>query len=328
VDAAHASSVRAASLTHRLLAFARRQTLDPKPVEANTLIAQILGELISPAIGPSIEARTALAQGLWQTLCDPNQLENALLNLAINARDAMPHGGQLTIETKNVHIGAGDPVLTAGDYVQIGVVDAGTGMSEEVASRAFDPFYTTKPFGAGTGLGLSMVHGFARQSGGDVKIETQLGQGTAIRLYLPRYEGVAEESPSKNQPMEVPSTPSGETIVVVDDEPMVRMLITDVLTEAGYVVLEASDAPSGMKLLQSNAKVRLLVTDVGLPGSMNGRQLADAARSGRPDLKVLFVTGYAETSAIGEGQLGPAMSVLAKPFAIDGLVNKVNAILA
>jgi PAS domain S-box-containing protein len=328
IDAAHASSTRAASLTHRLLAFARRQTLDPKSVDANKLIAQILTELISPAIGPSIETRTDLAPELWQTLCDPNQLENALLNLAINARDAMPHGGRLTIGSTNVKVDEGDLVLSAGDYVLISVVDGGTGMSAEATSRAFDPFYTTKPFGEGTGLGLSMVHGFARQSGGDVRIETQLGKGTAIRVYLPRYEGIAEEPASGHEPVDVDRAHGGETIVVVDDEPMVRMLMTDVLTEAGYSVLEASDGPSGLKVLQSNAGVTLLITDVGLPGSMNGRQLADAARSARPDLKILFVTGYAESAVIGEGQLGSGMSVLAKPFAIDGFINKVSAILA
>jgi PAS domain S-box-containing protein len=328
IDAAHASSTRAAALTHRLLAFARRQALDPKPVEANKLIAQILTELISPAVGPSIEARTDLAEGLWLTLCDPNQLENALLNLAINARDAMPHGGRLTIESRNVSIDEGDAVLTAGDYVLISVVDGGTGMSADVTSRAFDPFYTTKPFGAGTGLGLSMVHGFARQSGGDVKIDTHLGKGTAIRVYLPRFEGIAEEPGSNQQSGHLRPTLGGKTIVVVDDEPMVRMLMTDVLREAGYIVLEASDGSSGLKILQSDANVSLLVTDVGLPGSMNGRQLADAARGARPDLKVLFVTGYAESAAIGEGRLELGMSVLAKPFAIEGLVNKVSAILA
>jgi PAS domain S-box-containing protein len=329
IAAAQSSAARAASLTHRLLAFARRQTLDPKPTDVNMLIAGIM-ELVDRAIGPQIERNTKLAKGLWATLCDSNQLENALLNLCINARDAMPEGGLLTIETSNLRLDeerARGLDLPPGEYLAIGITDDGVGMAPEVSARAFEPFYTTKPLGQGTGLGLSMVYGFAAQSGGKVAISSELGGGTTVSLYLPRYEGevaaVAAAGPAGEHVAR-----SGETIVLVEDEPMVRLFMTDVLQDLGYTVLEASDGPSGLNAVLSTRVVDLLITDVGLPGGMNGRQLADAARHKRPDLRVLFITGYAESAVVINNRLEQGMHVLSKPFTLEVLSAKISAILA
>jgi CheY-like chemotaxis protein len=242
----------------------------------------------------------------------------------------MPDGGSLTIETANLSLderGARDREMTPGDYIAIHITDTGTGMTPEVLARAFDPFFTTKPLGSGTGLGLSMVYGFAHQSDGQLKIATELGKGTTISIYLPRYIGEAEEA-AQRQLAEIRRADAGETVVVVDDEPMVRMLISETLKELGYNVLEASDGVSGLKALRSDARIGLLITDVGLPGGMNGRQMADVARQTRPELKVLFVTGYAESAAVASnGRLEPGMHVLGKPFAMDALSSKVSGIL-
>ncbi|WP_456107173.1 response regulator [Pseudomonas mangiferae] len=324
VDAALASANRAAALTHRLLAFSRRQTLDPKPTRANSLIHE-MEELIRRTVGPQIELHTEAARDLWTILCDPNQLENALLNLCINARDAMPDGGQLLIETANVHLGEGD--LPAGPYVAIAVSDTGTGMSAEVAARAFDPFFTTKPLGMGTGLGLSMIYGFAKQSGGLANIQSVPGAGTRVCLYLPRHLGDSEEETVPDAFTEAPRADAGQTVLVVDDEPAIRMLIGEVLEELGYATLEAADGAAGLGALQSDQRIDLLISDVGLPGGMNGRQMADAARQLRPALKVLFITGYAESAVIGQGDLEPGMHVLTKPFSLDMLATRVRAIL-
>ncbi|MCR0981653.1 hybrid sensor histidine kinase/response regulator [Roseomonas populi] len=328
VVAAQGAADRAAALTHRLLAFSRRQTLDPKPTGANRLI-QGMEELIRRTMGPAIEVETVLAVGLWPTLCDPHQLENAILNLAINARDAMPDGGRLTIETANSWIddrAARERDMEPGQYVTVCVTDTGTGMPPEVVARAFDPFFTTKPVGQGTGLGLSMIYGFARQSGGQVRIYSEPGHGTTMRLYLPRHWGTVEEerAPAPGAP---PRAGSGETVLVVDDEPTVRMLVTEVLEELGYAALEASDGSGALKVLRSPARLDLLITDVGLPGGMNGRQVADAARELRPELKILFITGYAENAAIGNGHLAPGMHVLTKPFPMDVLATRIKAII-
>jgi CheY-like chemotaxis protein len=329
IAAAQSSATRAASLTHRLLAFARRQTLDPKPTDVNKLIAEIM-ELVERAIGPQIERNTRLEANLWATLCDPNQLENALLNLCINARDAMPEGGLLTIETSNLRLdeaAARSLDLAPGEYVAIGITDTGVGMAPEVIARAFEPFFTTKPLGQGTGLGLSMVYGFAAQSGGKVAISSELGAGTTISLYLPRYEGEVAAGAAL-EPAGARAARPGETIVLVEDEPMVRLFMTDVLQDLGYTVLEAPDGPSGLKAVLSKPEVDLLITDVGLPGGMNGRQLADAARQIRPDLKVLFVTGYAESTVVTNNRLEPGMHVLSKPFTLEILSAKISAVLA
>ncbi len=323
--AALSSAQRAAALTHRLLAFSRRQPLDPKPINANQLITS-MEDLLRRTIGPLHALEFVTAGGLWTTLCDPNQLESAILNLAINARDAMPDGGKLTIETCNAHLDdayvARQRDVTPGQYICICVTDTGMGMSREVIERAFEPFFTTKPLGQGTGLGLSMVYGFTKQSEGHLKIYSEQGQGTTIKIYLPRHRGsvAADESREAAEP---PRAEAGETILVVEDEPVIRDLIVEVLRDLGYRALEAADGPSGLKILQTRERIDLVVTDVGLPG-LNGRQLADHARERRPGLKVLFITGYAENATIASGFLDPGMEMITKPFAVEALATKVK----
>jgi PAS domain S-box-containing protein len=318
---------RAAALTHRLLAFSRRQTLDPRPTDVNRLIAG-MEELIRRTMGPNIAVEVVGAGGLWATKVDAPQLESALLNLCINARDAMPNGGNLTIETANKWLderAASDRDLPPGQYVSLCVTDTGTGMTPDVVSRAFDPFFTTKPLGQGTGLGLSMIYGFARQSGGQVRIYTEVDQGTTMCLYLPRHLGqVASATSSEDAEID---RGFGETVLVVEDEASVRTLIAEVLAESHYNVVEASDATSALRVLESDRSLDLLVTDVGLPGGMNGRQVAEAARGLRPGLKVLFITGYAENAVVGNGHLEPGMEILTKPFAMATLSNKVRRML-
>jgi PAS domain S-box-containing protein len=321
---------RAASLTHRLLAFSRRQTLDPKPTDANRLVAD-MEELIRRTIGPGIQLSVAGASGLWSTLVDPNQLENALLNLCLNARDAMPDGGRLAIATANETLdepGARERDLPPGHYVSVSVTDTGVGMPPDVAAKAFDPFFTTKPLGAGTGLGLSMTYGFARQSGGQVRIHSHPGRGTTMCLYLPRHDVDASQEALAADAESSGNAGAGEVVLVIDDEPTIRMLIVEVLREAGYVAVEAFDAQSALRALESLSRIDLLITDVGLPGGLNGRQIADAARVKRPDLRVLFITGYAEKAALGSGILERGMSVVTKPFAIDALARKIAAMMA
>jgi nitrogen-specific signal transduction histidine kinase len=327
LKAAIESANRAAALTHRLLAFSRRQTLDPKALDANKLIGG-MEDLIRRTMGPNVSVEVVGAGGLWPVRVDPSQLENSLLNLCINARDAMPEGGKLTIETANKWLderAAKDRELPPGQYVSLCVTDTGTGMAPEVIARAFDPFFTTKPLGQGTGLGLSMIYGFVRQSGGQVRIYSEAEQGTTMCLYFPRYLGtLEEEAPEAGEMME---RGFGETVLVVDDEPTVRMLITEVLSESYYNIVEAGDGPSALKILETKRRIDLMITDVGLPGGMNGRQVADAARVMRKDLKVLFITGYAENAAVGNGQLDPGMQILAKPFAMSTLANKVREMI-
>jgi PAS domain S-box-containing protein len=328
INAAMTSANRAAALTHRLLAFARRQPLIPKSVDANQLVVS-LEDLLRRTIGETIDLVIVAADGLWSTLCDPNQLESALLNLGINARDAMPDGGKLTIATSNVRLDgvtADTPALAPGDYIRIDVTDNGTGMSAEVAARAFDPFFTTKPIGQGTGLGLSMIYGFARQSNGHATIDSKPGQGTSVRLYLPRHSGdAAMEQASAVRAAEHAAT--GETVLVVEDEPVVRAVILEMLGEQGYRTLEASDGPSGLRILRGDERIDLLVTDVGLPG-MNGRQLADQARETRPGLKILFITGYAESAVIANGFLQPGMEMITKPFDLDNLSQRIRSMVS
>ena len=321
------SASRAAALTHRLLAFSRRQTLDPRPTDINRLIAG-MEDLIRRTMGPDVSVEVVGAGGLWAVHVDISQLENSLLNLCINARDAMPDGGKLTIETANKWLddrSARERDLPPGQYVSLCVTDTGTGMTPDVIARAFDPFFTTKPMGRGTGLGLSMIYGFARQSGGQVRIYSEAGRGTTMCLYFPRHLGEVEEEEPK--PGEFVERGFGETVLVVDDEEDIRMLIAEVLSENSYSILEAIDGASALKILAGKRPVHLLITDVGLPGGMNGRQLAEAARLARKDLKVLFITGYAENAAVGSGHLEPGMEVLAKPFAMSTLANKVREML-
>ncbi|MCI0756232.1 PAS domain S-box protein [Teichococcus vastitatis] len=330
VSAAQAAATRAAALTHRLLAFSRRQTLDPRPINANRLI-QEMEELIRRTTGPQIIVETVLHAELWTTLCDPNQLENALLNLCINARDAMPEGGRLTIETVNAAIderGARMRDMQPGEYVVICVTDTGTGMSPDVIAHAFDPFFTTKPAGQGTGLGLSMIYGFAKQSSGQVRIRSQEGHGTTMRLYLPRSRETAAGDAARAVLADAPRAERGQTVLVVDDEPTVRMLITEVLDGLGYAAIEAADGASGLAVLRSDARIDLLVSDVGLPGGMNGRQMADAARQFRPHLKVLFITGFAENAIARHGYLEPGMHVLTKPFPLETLATRIRTIIS
>jgi PAS domain S-box-containing protein len=329
IIAARTSADRAAALTHRLLAFSRRQTLDPRPTEINRLVTG-MEDLIRRTLGPSIAVEVVTAAGLWPTMVDRNQLESALLNLCINAHHAMPHGGRVTIETGNRWLddrAARMRDLAPGQYVSLSVSDSGTGMTEEVKARAFDPFFTTKPIGMGTGLGLSMIYGFVRQSGGHVRIYSELGRGTAVTLYLPRAGGPESLRETIAHPPPAPQAAAGETVLVVDDEATVRMLVREVLEELGYATLEAEDGAQGLAIVGSGARIDLLVTDVGLPGGMNGRQLADAARALRPELKVLFITGFAENAVVGQGHLDPGMHVMAKPFAMDLLAAQVRTII-
>ena len=327
---AQGATKRAAALTHRLLAFSRRQTLTPKPTSVNQLIGG-MEELIRRTVGPAVEIEVVGAAGLWPTLVDPPQLENALLNLCINARDAMPGGGRLTVETANRWLddrAARECDLAPGQYVSLCISDTGTGMAPEVAAKAFDPFFTTKPLGQGTGLGLSMIYGFVRQSGGQARIYSEPGQGTMVCLYLPRHLGEANTADAMPDLAGTPRAERDETVLVVDDEPTVRMLVMDVLEELGYAAVEAADGASGLRVLQSDARVDLLVTDVGLPGGMNGRQMADAARVSRPGLKVLFITGYAENAVVGNGHLDHGMHVMTKPFAMEALASRIKELVA
>ena len=281
-------------------------------------------------MGPEIAIETVAAAGLWNILVDPGQLENSLLNLCINARDAMADGGRLTIETANCWLDERAAVqreLPPGQYVSLCVSDTGTGMTQEVAARAFDPFFTTKPIGMGTGLGLSMIYGFARQSGGQVRIYSEVGDGTTVCLYLPRNLAETEEPETPRALSDAPRARQGETVLVVDDEPTVRLLATEVLQDLGYTAIEAADGPAGLKVLQSDARIDLLLTDVGLPNGMNDRQLADAARVLRPQLKVLFITGFAENAVLSHGQLEPGMHVLTKPFAMEVLASRIKELI-
>ncbi len=327
MDTAYASAQRAASLTHRLLAFARRQSLDAKASDVNQLISG-MEDLLHRTLGGNIGLRTTLALDIWQAMADPHQLESAILNLAINARDAMPDGGLLTIETQNATLDAEfvsmHTDLALGDYLVISVSDTGVGMSASVRARAFDPFFTTKPIGQGTGLGLSMVYGFAKQSKGHVRISSEAGRGTTIRLYLPRALDHAHGNASVGA---LGYGRGGETVLVVEDDDTVRLLITNVLDELGYHYVEATTGGRAIPIIQAPGRIDLMISDVGLPG-MNGRQLAEVARQMRPDLKILFVTGYAEMAASRGGFLAPGMDMLTKPFALETLATKIQAMIA
>ena len=328
VDVAHQTVKRAAALTNRLLAFARRQTLQPCAVEPDDLIEGI-AELIRRTTGSGIAVELSLDDGIWTVLCDPNQLENVLLNLAINARDAMPDGGRLTIGTRDVSLSeadvAGHDEARPGDYVEIAVADTDAGMDEATRARAFEPFFTTKPLGQGTGLGLSQLYGFVRQSDGIVRRDSAPGQGTVVRLYLPRHEVVGRHEDRPAPEAEPQEASAGETVLLVEDQDSVRAVVAEYLREFDYTVLEAPDGAAALRLLRLGARADLLVTDVGLPGGLNGRQVADAAREHRPGLPVLFITGYADGAL--DRQLAPGMEMIAKPFALDVLAIRVQAML-
>ncbi|WP_278438874.1 PAS domain-containing protein [Pseudomonas oryzihabitans] len=326
---ARSAAQRAAALTHRLLAFSRRQTLDPQPVALEQLVIG-LEDLIQRSIGPQIALEREADPGLWLTHIDGLQLENALLNLCLNARDAMPDGGRIRIVLSNERLDATQAQLQAlpvGDFVRLSVGDTGSGMSDEVLARVFDPFFTTKPIGQGTGLGLSMVHGFVLQSGGEIRIDSAPGAGTWVHLYLPRHH-LAPLADSAVPVEPEPHAPGhGETILVVDDEPTIRTLLVEVMIAQGYRVLEAADAATALALLSHDTPLDLLITDVGLPGALNGRQLADALRGLRPELPVMFITGYAEGQVIDDAYLETGMRVLTKPFTLDTLERRIQAML-
>ena len=326
---AQGATTRAAALTHRLLAFSRRQTLAPKPINASLLIDGML-EMVQRTVGPTITVESAPAEDLWTALVDPSQLENALLNLCLNARDAMPGGGRIIIEIANCTFDAESArqhEVPEGQYLAISVADNGTGMRPDVLAKAFDPFFTTKPMGEGTGLGLSMIYGFTQQSGGQVRIASQPDVGTTVSLYLPRYQGAVE--PECVQPAFSPllTAQQGETVLVVEDEPTIRLLITDLLKDLGYRSIEVANGFAGLKVLESETRVDLLVTDVGLPSGMDGLQLANAGRLARPELPVLFITGYAESAVFRNGQVEPGMAVLAKPFSVDALAERMRELI-
>lgn len=325
INAAVTSANRAAALTHRLLAFARRQSLNNSSVDVNRMVRS-MEELVRRTVGESIELQIRLGDELRRAQTDEHQLENALLNLVINARDAMPEGGRLSILSTNVTLASQQGAMTAGDYVQLCVEDTGSGMSAEVLEKVFDPFFTTKPIGQGTGLGLSMVYGFVKQTGGHVLIDSREGVGTRVELYLPCHLHVAQISEEVLDTGATPRAGYGESVLVVEDEEAVRMLVVDALRELGYTMLEACDSKSALPLLQGARRIDLLVSDVGLPG-LNGRQLAEIARQYRPGLQVLFMTGYARNAEIRGEFLDDGMDLLTKPFTVDELALRVRTML-
>jgi PAS domain S-box-containing protein len=320
---------RAAMLTHRLLAFSRRQPLMPEVLSVNKLVAG-MSDLMRRTLGEAVLIEAVLAGGLWPTLADSNQLENALINLAINARDAMPEGGKLTIETANTHLDEAyarmHDEVQPGQYVAIFVTDTGIGMAPEIVARAFEPFFTTKESGQGTGLGLSQVYGFIKQSGGHVKIYSEVGLGTTVKLYLPRHQGTEQVVDEKLETHELPHGRS-ELVLVVEDDPDVRDYTVEMVGDLGYLVLSAPDGASALRLLDSHREVSLLFTDVGLPGGMNGRQLAEQALRQKPRLKVLYTTGYARNAIVHQGRLDPGVEVVFKPFTYSDLARKIRQVL-
>jgi signal transduction histidine kinase len=330
LESAIRAAGRAATLTQRLLAFARRQPLAPMTLDLNQLVTGMM-ELFQRSLGEQISVDTVLAAGLWRVFVDENQLENALVNLAVNARDAMPQGGRLIVETRNArldeaYVRAWQDVRP-GDYVLVTVTDTGMGMSKEIMARAFDPFFTTKDVGQGTGLGLSQVYGFVHQSGGHVEIDSTPGEGTSIRLYLPRFFELESAVTGGPAPQQLPLGNQHESILVVEDEADVRGFTRDTLHELGYDVREAPDGSAALVVLDHEPNLRLIFTDIGLPGRLNGRQLAEEARRRRPGLKVLLTTGYTRDTLAREGRLEPGMALLVKPFTEADLARKIREML-
>jgi PAS domain S-box-containing protein len=328
-DNAMRGARRAESLTQRLLAFSRQQPLDPKPTDLGRLVTG-MSDLLRRTLGEQVTVETVLSGGVWRALADPNQLELAVLNLAVNARDAMPEGGKLTLETANVYLddkyAASQAEVVPGQYVMLAVTDSGSGMTDEVKAKAFDPFFTTKDVGHGTGLGLSQVYGFVKQSRGHVKIYSELGEGTTIKLYLPRARALEQDAEDVGG-KSVARGAKSETVLIVEDDADVRGYSCDTLSELGYTVLSAENGAAGLRILSANPDIRVLFTDVGLPGGMNGRQLAEEARKRRPDLKVLFTTGYARNAIVHEGRLDPGVDLITKPFSQAALAEKLRDII-
>ncbi|HEY5048558.1 MAG TPA: ATP-binding protein [Rhizomicrobium sp.] len=331
LHAADEGGKRAAALTHQLLAFSRRQPLTPKTVDVNKLVLAI-SALIGRSLGETIAIETILAAGLWPVSTDPNQLEAAILNLSVNARDAMPKGGKLTIETANAYLdesyASAHEELKVGQYVVVAVTDNGVGMNRDTVAQVFEPFFTTKQPGQGTGLGLSQVYGFTKQSGGHVKIYSEPGNGTTVKLYLPRLltvKGEAVEEPLQQR--FVAAAPKNVAILVVEDEEGVRISSVEMLREQGYTVFEAADGDAALRMLEQQSGIQLIFTDVVLPGRLNGRQLADEARGRRPDLKILYTTGYARNAIVHHGRLDPGVNLIGKPFSYSALAAKVREVL-
>jgi PAS domain S-box-containing protein len=331
LDGISDAAYRAAELTHRLLAFSRQLPLAPKVIDANQMVKSI-SQLLRQTLGEATVLETVLAGGLWRTHADAGQLENAILNLAINARDAMPDGGRVTIETLNCHLDAdyvgNYPDLVAGQYVMIAVSDEGTGMSPQTMERAIDPFFTTKEVGKGTGLGLSQVYGFVKQSKGHLKLYSEIGHGTAVKIYLPRYYG-AEQPADATAVVQLPERIDmwSEAILVVEDEERIRQVTTEALRELGYTVFPAVSAKEALQILESRPEIGLLFTDIVMP-DMNGRRLAEAALTSRPNLKVLYTTGYTRNAVLHNGVLDPDVNFIAKPFTLDQLSQKIREVLS
>ncbi|MFV3406264.1 MULTISPECIES: hybrid sensor histidine kinase/response regulator [Pseudomonas] len=329
LSVAYGAAQRAAALTHRLLAFSRRQTLVPVLTDVNALIGG-MEDLIRRTVGPSVRLEVQLSATQATCLVDPTQVENALLNLCINARDALPTGGSIILETLNQTLEAAElhnPEVQPGSYLTIRVTDNGTGMSDETLAKACEPFFTTKPVGAGSGLGLSMIYGFTRQSQGQLGIESQLGKGTRVTLQLPCRHEPATAPAAADTTTQIPSAKHGATVLVVDDEPSVRMFVSEVLGRLGYVVVEAADSKAGLQLLNSDTRIDLLVTDIGLPGGTDGRRMAQIARQRRPDLPILFMTGYVDPQALQDCPLEPHMAIVTKPFSLESLKVQLNALV-
>jgi CheY-like chemotaxis protein len=322
---------RAATLTQRLLAFGRRQPLSPTALDVNRLVAG-MSDLLRRTLGETIGVETVLGGGLWRTIADANQLESALLNLAVNARDAMPTGGKMTIETANTYLdeayAAAHQEVQAGQYVMVAVSDTGTGMTREVMEKAFEPFFTTKAVGHGTGLGLSQVYGFVKQSGGHLKLYSEPGEGTTVKLYLPRLTSGISPHEESSIESHLPAGTGNQSILLVEDDPDVRASTVSMLRELGYGVAAAADGPSALRLLDDSPDVALLLTDVGLPGGLNGRQLAQEATRRRPALRVLFTTGYARNAIVHHGRLDPDVELIAKPFSLASLGAKLRQVLS
>src|SRR3984893_2911675 len=327
IAAALRGAFRGAELTQRLLVFARRQPLAPELVSPNKLVTG-MSDLLRRALGEAVAIETVLAGGLWNIFADANQLENALINLAVNARDAMPNGGKLTIETANCYLddaySSMHADLSPGQYVGLFVTAAGSGIPDGVVEKAFEPFFTTKGIGQGTGLGLSQVYGFVKQSGGHVKIYSEVGQGTCVKLYLPRHHGVGAFLEPSSEPRNPPRARQGETVLVVEDDPDVRTYTVEMVSDLGYQVVSAPDGRAALRVLDAHPELRLLFTDVGLPGGMNGRQLAHEAILRRPGIKVLFTTGYARNAIVHHGRLDPGVEVIFKPFTYSDLATKLR----
>ncbi len=330
VESAVVGANRAAGLTRQLLAFARRQALEPTRIDVNRLVAG-MSELLRRTLGEAVSVETVQAGGLWSIFADANQLENALVNLAVNARDAMEGGGKLTIETANAYLDENYvralQDVAAGQYVLIAVTDTGSGMTKEVLASAFEPFFTTKDVGHGTGLGLSQVYGFVKQSGGHIKIYSELGEGTTVKLYLPRLVSPDGETDGDIGEQALPKAARSEVVLVVEDEEAVRGFTVEMLRELGYGVLEAANGHAALRLIESNMAIQLLFTDVGLPGGMNGRQLADEATKLRPSLKVLFTSGYTRNAIVHGGRLDAGVALIGKPFTYAALAEKINQVL-